>query len=91
MPLKVSEMKKLLDLGNKYKVQSIKVGEFEVHFQGQRLEARHPVKPVTVSSGPQIPTTQPIGLEHGMPTDDEMMFWSTDTMPEIKSEPPKES
>ena len=82
MTLKASEVKKLLALGRKLELKSLKVGEFEAHFFVRHQELRRQ------ESEPQVPSKVPIGLESGMPTDDEMLYYSTDYASNIKAEKP---
>lgn len=76
----------ILQLIKKYNVKNFKIGESEIGeleiVMGEPERIETPVAELA-------PQNQSIGIEHGNPTAEELLFWSSGYTPNIKPEEPK--
>lgn len=87
MNAKLKELKEILDIAKEYGLSYVKVGTIEAHLGNQ--PSKGSVKTPTKKELKDF-LKQSIGSEQGVPTDDELLFWSSGgPIPNIKTEEPR--
>jgi hypothetical protein len=74
------DLVEILEMMQKYKAVKVKLGGLEVELSPDAFKK---IEDTPIVSNHK----EPIGSAGGAPTDDEMLFWSTPTMPNIQTEP----
>lgn len=72
------ELKTFLDLAKEYKVKRLKCGDIEVEFDGKIYQESQ--------AAPNLGITP-----ERMPTEDELLFWSSNEQIDVEAKPPEES